>query len=319
MYELSSQKDKVEVMGIPDELNIVTGAFGYTGKYIAQRLLSLGKKVRTITGHPNRPNPFGDQVSAVPFNFDNQVELTKSLQGAITLYNTYWIRFSYKQDTFDMAVEHTKALIRAAEESGVRRIVHISITNASEASPFPYFRGKAILEKAISQSSLSYAIIRPTVLFGHEDILINNIAWLLRRFPIFAIVGSGDYKLQPVFVEDVAELAVNAGQCEENMIMDAVGPEIYPFHEMVQLIASKIHGKARMVHLRPELALFFSRMVGYLVNDVVLTRDEVYGLMSDLLVSGYPPTGRTLLSDWLTWNADAIGIKYASELGRHYR
>lgn len=306
-------------MGIPDELNIVTGAFGYTGKYIAQKLLSLGKKVRTITGHPNRPNPFGDRVSAVPFHFDSRVELTKSLQGATTLYNTYWIRFSYKQVTFDKAVEHTNALIKAAEEAGVRRIVHISITNASEESPFPYFRGKGILEKAISQSRLSYAIIRPTVLFGHEDILINNIAWFLRRFPLFAVLGSGNYKLQPVFVEDVADLAVNAGQCAENMAMDAVGPEIYPFHEMVRLIAAKVHGKARMVHLRPELALFFSRLAGYLVNDVVLTRDEAYGLMSNLLISRDTPTGRTRLSDWLTWNADTIGIRYASELGRHYR
>lgn len=305
-------------MGSNEEFHVVTGAFGYTGKYITQRLLSLGKKVRTITGHPNRPNPFGDKVSISPFNFDNPAELVKSLRGAVTLYNTYWVRFSYKQVTFDKAVENTKTLMKAAEEAGVRRMVHVSITNASESSPFPYFRGKGILEKAICQSGMSYAIIRPTVLFGHEDILINNIAWLLRRFPLFAILGSGNYKLQPVFVEDVAELAVKAGQYEENMIMDAVGPEIYAFHDMIQLITEKIHSKAKILYLRPELALFFSRLVGYLVNDVILTRDEVYGLMSNLLVSVNPPTGRTRLSDWLADNAERIGVTYASELGRHY-
>lgn len=302
-----------------DELNIVTGAFGYTGKYIAQKLLDMGKKVKTLTGHPNRPNPFGDRVSIAPFNFDKPEDLIRSLQGATILYNTYWVRFSYGQVTFDKAVENTKILTKAAEEAGIRRIVHISITNASETSPFPYFRGKGILEKAISQSRLSYAIIRPTVLFGHEDILINNIAWLLKRLPIFAILGSGDYKLQPVFVEDVAEIAVKAGQHEENMIIDAVGPEIYPFNEMVKLIASKIHSKAKIVHLWPELALFFSRLVGYVVNDVVLTREEVYGLMSNLLISEKTPTGRMRLSDWLTCNAENIGTTYASELGRHYR
>lgn len=305
-------------MGSNEEFHIVTGAFGYTGKYITQRLLSLGKKVRTITGHPNRPNPFGDKVSISPFNFDNPAELVKSLRGAVTLYNTYWVRFSYKQVTFDKAVENTKTLMKAAEEAGVRRMVHVSITNASESSPFPYFRGKGILEKAICQSGMSYAIIRPTVLFGREDILINNIAWLLRRFPLFAILGSGNYKLQPVFVEDVAELAVKAGQYEENMIMDAVGPEIYAFHDMIQLIAEKVHSKAKILYLRPELALFLSRLVGYLVNDVILTRDEVYGLMSNLLVSGDPPTGRTCLRDWLADNAERIGVTYASELGRHY-
>lgn len=305
-------------MGSNEEFHVVTGAFGYTGKYITQRLLSLGKKVRTITGHPNRLNPFGGKVSISPFNFDNPGELVKSLRGAATLYNTYWVRFSYKQVTFDKAVENTKTLIKAAEEAGVRRIVHVSITHASESSPFPYFRGKGTLEKTICQSDMSYAIIRPTVLFGHEDILINNIAWLLRRFPLFAVLGSGNYQIQPVFVEDVAELAVKAGQYEENMTMDAVGPEIYAFHDMVQLIAEKVHSKARILYLRPELALFFSRLVGYLVNDVILTRDEVYGLMSNLLVSGNPPTGKTRLSDWLSDNAERIGIIYASELGRHY-
>ncbi|TVM04179.1 MAG: epimerase [Candidatus Brocadia sp. WS118] len=306
-------------MGSNDELHIVTGAFGYTGKYITKKLLSLGKKVHTITGHPNRPNPFGGKVGISLFNFDNQTELVKSLQGAVTLYNTYWVRFSYKQVTFDKAVENTKVLIKAAEEAGVQRIVHISITNASESSPFPYFRGKGMLEKAICQSSMSYAIIRPTVLFGHEDILINNIAWLLRRFPLFAILGSGTYKLQPVFVEDVAELAVKAGQYGENVIMDAVGPETYTFHEMVQFIAEKVHSKAKIMCLNPLLTLFFSRVIGYFVNDVILTRDEVYGLMSNLLISGNPTTGRTRLSDWLDGNIESIGIKYASELGRHYR
>ncbi|OOP56233.1 MAG: epimerase [Candidatus Brocadia carolinensis] len=311
-------RKKEETVGNNDELHVVTGAFGYTGKYITQKLLSLGKKVRTITGHPNRPNPFGNKVAISPFNFDKPAELVKSLRGAVTLYNTYWVRFSYKQVTFDRAVENTKVLIRAAEEAGVQRMVHISITNASESSLFPYFRGKGILEKAICQSGMSYAIIRPTVLFGHEDILINNIAWLLRRFPFFAILGSGAYKLQPVFVEDVAELAVKAGQYGENVIMDAVGPEIYAFHEMVQLIAEKVHSKAKLIYLRPELTLFFSRLIGYVVNDVILTRDEVYGLMSNLLISGNPPTGRTRLSAWLADNGESIGVKYASELGRHY-
>ena len=306
-------------MLISNELDVVTGTFGYTGKYIAQRLISMGKKVKTITGHPNRPNPFGNRISVAPFNFENPTELVKSLQGATTLYNTYWVRFSYGHITFDKAVVNTKVLIRAAEEAGIRRIVHISITNASEESTFPYFKGKGILEKTIRQSRLSYAIVRPTVLFGHEDILINNIAWLLRKFPIFAILGSGDYQIQPVFVEDVAEIAVKAGQSNENMIMDAVGPEIYTFKDMISLIADKIHSKAKIIHLRPGLALFFSRFVGYIVNDVVLTRDEVYGLLSNLLVSKNPPTGKMRLSEWLIYNADSVGTRYASELSRHYR
>lgn len=301
------------------ELNVVTGAFGYTGKYITRKLLSMGKRVKTLTGHPNRPNPFDNQVSIAPFHFDNPAELTRDLQGATTLYNTYWVRFPYGQVTYDKAVAQTKTLINAAKEAGVRRIVHISITNASEESPFPYFSGKGILEKFIIQSGLSYAIVRPTVIFGHEDILINNIAWFLTKFPVFAIPGDGDYRLQPVFVEDIAGIAVNAGQSNDNMILDAVGPEIFRYEELIRLIADRVQSKAKIIHLRPGLALFLSKFIGYMVNDVVLTRDEVEGLMENLLVSENPPTGKTRLSDWLNQHADTVGTHYASELNRHYR
>lgn len=301
------------------ELDVVTGACGFTGQYITRRLLSTGRKVRTLTGHPDRPNPFGDRVSVVPFHFDNPRELARSLEGAATLYNTYWIRFPYGRVAFQGAVENTKALIQAAEAAGVRRLVHLSITNASEDSRLPYFRGKALVETAIIRSRLSWAILRPTVIFGAEDILINNLAWLLRRFPVFAVPGSGRYRLQPVFVEDVAELAVSAAQLETNVLLDTVGPETYTVTELVRLIAGVVRSRARIVHLRPALALCLSRLVGYVVGDVLLTRDELEGLMENLLVSDRPPTGHTSLRRWLSEHADRVGSRYASELDRHYR
>jgi len=300
------------------ELSVVTGAFSYTGKYITRRLLSMGERVRTLTGRPGHENPFGRQVSVFPFNFDDPSQLTESLRGATTLYNTYWVRFAHGKVTFDEAVKNSKTLIRAAEEAGIRRIVHISITNASEESALPYFRGKGLVEQAVISSKLSYAIVRPTVIFGAEGILINNIAWLLRRLPIFAVCGSGDYRIQPVFVEDVAEIAVTAGHEDDHMVMDAVGPEIYTFDELVRLIADKIYSGAGIVHVRPGLVFLLGRLIGYAVKDVVITKDEIEGLMSNLLVSEGPPTGDTRLSEWLEQHVHSVGGEYASELKRHY-
>ena len=302
-----------------NSLSVVTGAFGYTGKYIARRLLSMGKPVQTITGHPNRPNPFGQQVSVAPLDFEDPEELAGSLEGADVLYNTYWIRFPRGQLTFDKAVENTRTLIRAAEHAGVRRIVHVSVANASVDSPLPYFRGKGLLEKAVRDSRLSYAIIRPTVIFGNEDILISNIAWFLRRFPMFAIFGSGEYRIQPVFVEDFAEIAVSAAQQSENLALDAVGPETFTYEEMVRLIANKVGSRAKIAHVGPGLGFLFARIMGYLVSDVVVTQDEIEGLMANLLFSEGSPTGHTRLSDWLDQNADTVGAHYGSELSRHYR
>ncbi len=300
------------------ELNVVTGAFGFTGKYITQRLLALGKTVRTLTGHPDRPNPFGGQVGVAPYNFSNPKALAESLQGATTLYNTYWVRFCHGQVNFVQAVENTKTLLRAAEEAGLRKIVHLSVANASEQLALAYFRGKATAENIIQEGKLSYQIIRPTLIFGLDDILINNIAWLLRRFPVFALPGRGEYRVQPVFVEDVAEIAVQAAHQEENLVIDAAGPEIYTFGELVRMIAHAIANQARIVAVRPNLALLLSRFLSYVVHDVLLTREELLGLMENLLVSSQPPTGQTRLSHWLKQNAGQIGINYASELGRHY-
>ncbi|HEY7349134.1 MAG TPA: NAD-dependent epimerase/dehydratase family protein [Ktedonobacterales bacterium] len=301
------------------EINVVTGAFSFTGKYLTERLLAKGKRVRTLTGHPHSPNPFGDQVTSFPYHFDDFGALVKSLEGASTFYISYWIRFAHGPMTFDRAVENTWTLFRAAKEAGVRRVVYISISNPSEDSSLPYFKGKAGLERALMESGLSYAILRPTVLFGPEGILINNIAWLVRRFPLFAIMGAGDYQLQPIYVEDLADLMVKVGEQQEPVLMDAVGPETYRFDDLVRLVARTLHRKARLVYISPGLMLAISKVMGLLLGDVILTRDEIRGLMANLLISAQPPTAPTRLSDWLAAHADEVGAKYASELRRHYR
>jgi uncharacterized protein YbjT (DUF2867 family) len=301
------------------EVDVVTGAFSYTGKYIAQRLLAQGRLVRTLTGHPKRSSPFGVKVDAFPFSFDRPSELVRSLQGVTTLYNTYWVRFTHGSTTFNEAVDNTQKLIRAAVEAGVKRFVHVSITNPHVDSPLPYFSGKGLLEQNLMNSGLSYAILRPTVIFGDEDILINNIAWLLRHFPLFVIPGDGEYRLQPISADDMADIAVAAGQRRTNEIIDAVGPEIYSFETLVKLIASVVRSRAMIVHLPPKTALALSQFVGRFVKDVVLTQEEVDGLMSNLLVVEGSPTGRTHLSDWLREHAATVGKRYASELARHYR
>ena len=299
-------------------MDVVTGAFGYTGKYITRRLLDMGVKVKTFTGHPDRSNPFEGAVTAEPFNFERPAELAKQLAGVSTLYNTYWIRFDRGQVTFESAVENIKTLIHAAQQAGVERLVHVSITNPSSKSPLPYFRGKGLVEEAIMASGLSYAILRPTVVFGLEDVLLNNIGWLVRKFPFFIVPGDGGYRLQPIFVEELAELAVQAGQRMEDQVLDAAGPEIYTFDELVRLISDAVGGKARIVHASPALALLLSRVVGRVINDVVLTKEEVDGLMAGLLVSSSPPLGKTSFRAWINKNGGLIGRNYTSELRRHY-
>jgi NADH dehydrogenase len=295
---------------------VVTGAFGYSGRYIAERLLRAGRRVRTLTGSPDRAHPFGDRVEVHPFNFDHPERLAGSLEGARVLYNTYWVRFNHADFRYSQAVDNTRALFAAARRAAVSRVVHVSITNPSENSPLEYFRGKALLERDLRESGLSHAILRPALFFGGEDILINNIAWALRHLPVFGVFGAGHYRLQPIHIHDFADLAVAQGGERGDRTIDAIGPETYRYRELVRELARILGVRRPIVSVPPRLGYAAGWLLGKLVGDVVITRDEVEGLMQGLLATGSEPAGRTKLSTWAREHAATLGRRYASELGR---
>ena len=297
-------------------IHAVTGAYGYSGKHIARRLLDQGLTVRTLTNSLRRANPFGDRIRAFPFNFDQPGELTESLRGVSVLYNTYWVRYNHGTFTQADAVRNTRILFESAQAAGVQRVVHISITNPSEDSPLEYFRGKAELEKALQASGIPYTILRPAVLFGKEDILVNNIAWTLRRLPVFGVFGDGQYRLQPIHVDDLAKLAVEQGQLGENTIIDAIGPETFTYRGLVRQIAQIIGKKRLIVSVPPALGYMATTVLGKMLGDVIITRAEIKGLMAGLLYVDSPPAGTTRLTDWAKDHAQSLGKNYASELAR---
>jgi uncharacterized protein YbjT (DUF2867 family) len=300
------------------DLHAVTGAFGYSGKYIARRLLDAGQRVITLTNSRRQPNPFGEQVKAYPFDFDEPLALARSLEGVSVLYNTYWVRFNYRTFTHALAVENTLKLFAAARAAGVQRVVHVSITNPAINSPLEYFSGKAKLEQALMDTGLPYAILRPTVLFGQEDILINNIAWTLRKLPVFGVFGDGNYRLQPIYVGDLAQIAVEQGQRRDNAIINAIGPETFTYRELVRTIGIIIGSPRPILPVSPALGYLAGWLIGRLVGDVVITREEIEGLMADLLYVDAPPAGSTRLTDWAKEHAPTLGRHYASELARRH-
>jgi NADH dehydrogenase len=179
-----------------------------------------------------------------------------------------------------------------------------------------YFSGKARLERALIESGISYAILRPTVLFGKEDILINNIAWVLRYLPVFGIFGDGQYRLQPIYVDDLAAIAIDQGDKRENGVINAIGPETFTYRELVAAIGKAIGKRRPVISVPPFVGYLAGKMIGVLMNDVLITRPEIEGLMADLLYVDAPPAGNTRLTDWLRQHADSVGREYASELAR---
>ncbi|MGA3218491.1 MAG: NAD(P)H-binding protein [Acidimicrobiales bacterium] len=299
-------------------LDVVTGAFSYSGRVISRALLDVGRQVRTLTGHPER-GAGQSEIEVRGLDFDDPAGLAASLAGTTTLYNTYWVRFAHGRVDHTLAVENSRALFQAARRAGVGKIVHLSILHPSAASPYPYFRGKALVERALAETGLPYAVLRPSVLFDERGVLLNNIAWLLRRLPVFAVGGDGGYRVRPVHVDDLAALALQAAAWPGDRTADAVGPERPTFVQLVGQIREAVGSRARIVRLPPPVLLGLSRVLGAVLHDVVLTPDEYRSMADGLADSDAPATGTVRLSEWITEHRGTLGREYANELDRHFR
>lgn len=301
------------------QVDAVTGAFSYSGAVIARDLMARGHQVRTLTGHPGRA-PADTLIDIQPLDFSDERELVASLTGVHTLYNTYWVRFPHGSVTHDVAVANSRVLFAAAAAARVQRVVHVSITHASADSPDPYFRGKAAVEQALADSGVpSYAIARPAVLFGGDGVLLNNIAWLLRHLPVFAIGGRGDYRLRPIYVDDLAALCVELGARTDNTTVDAVGPESVTFRQLVQTIRAAVGSRSVIVPVPGALIPVLAGVLDVLLRDTLLTADEYSSMAAGLADSAEPATGTTVLTEWIAEHGDELGRHYVNELERHYR
>jgi len=298
---------------------VVTGALSYTGSAVAKSLFSRDYAVRALTNRRVPINDPGGPVEVHPLQFEDPGALVETMRGADVFVNTYWVRYPYVGTGFERAIANTRVLLDAAREAGVRRVVHVSVSNPSPDSPLGYYRGKAQLEALVREQGLSYAIVRPTLVVGPHDILVNNIAWILRRFPVFAMPGSGGYRVQPVTLDDTGEIIAEAALATQDMIVDAAGPEIMSFEALVRVVGEAIGRRPRIVHVPPGLSLALLRILGRLVREVILSREELDGLMTELLVSQEPPRGTQSVTAWLRDHGPELGRDYASELARHVR
>ena len=298
-------------------VNAVTGPFSYTDKYVAEMLLGRGARVRGFV-RPGAHRPHASAVDCRTLQFQDLDQLARDLDGVDVLYNTYWIRFEHGGTAFADAVENTQRLARAAQRAGVRRIVHVSVSNPSHDSPFAYFRGKAAAEDAVTAAGVPVSIVRPTLVFGREDVLINNMAWLMRRLPVFPVFGGGEFGVQPVFVGDVAELVISEAANPKARVIDAAGPDVFRFADFLRLLRSRAGGRALLLPMPASLAFAGSLPLSAVLGDVLITREEIGALMAGLLVSNDPPTTPTSFLDWAAAERSVLGRGYTSELQRHW-
>lgn len=287
-------------------LDLVTGAFGNTGSVIAALLQGDGRTVRTLTDHA----PYdAASIDVRPFAFDDPDRLATAFDGVTTFYNTFWARTG-GADGFDALVARSKALFDAAQQAGVQRIVHLSVANPSADSPYAYFRGKARVEQLVGECGVPSAIVRPALIFGGRTVLMNNLAWSLRRLPVFGVAAGGGYPVRPVHVDDVARLCVGA---MVGTVTDAVGPERPTFRQLVTDVRSAVGGYARIVSMPTPLVLAAGKALGLVLRDDLLTAEELRSTVDGLADTDGVATGEVAVSEWLHLQAPTLGRRYQSE------
>lgn len=271
--------------------------------------------IRTLTNSAGRPNPFRDWVEVHPFHFDDGQARPgpgggqRPLQHLLGAVQPQPVPFRQGRGE-----QQNPLFLRGRGGSGTDR----PYQHHQQLARFPleYFRGKARLKEELRSADISHAILRPDLLFGKEDILINNIAWVLRHFPVFAVFGDGSYRLQPIFVDDLARLAVEQGGKTENTAIKAIGPGTYTFRGLVQEIGREIGKRRPVFHVPPRLGYWLGSLLGRMKGDVLLTREKMRGVMAELLYVDAPPAGQTRLSDWMRRKREWLGKEYRRELKR---
>jgi NADH dehydrogenase len=194
--------------------------------------------------------------------------------------------------------------------------------NADERADLPYYCNKGRIERLVRESGLDYTILRPAIVVGPGDILVNNIAFFLRRLPVFTIFGRGDYRVQPITVDAFADIAVQAIDGEyAGATLPVAGPNDWMFVDMVRAVRAAVRSRALIVQAPASFALAGLKIAGLLLGDVVLTRDEVKGLTREYLYAPEPLRRGADFAEWLARPAVAstLGRNYESELARHFR
>ena len=291
---------------------MVTGAFSFTGRYVAKRLLADGEEVRTMTRFPQSASPFSQEVRAVPYDYDSLDSLTEALAGCNRLINTYWRRQPEGALGYDRVVQQSKNLFAAAKAAGVERIVHISI-NDPHGKDFPYFRAKCRTERALRECGVSAIVVRPQLVFGDGELLINNLAWTLRKSRWAPVPGDGRYLMQPIHADDYADLIVAVARTEQRGVVDGVGPDVLTYDDMVRLVGEAIGRSPRIIHVHPRIFARAARVVSRFFTEPTVLKYEVYGCLVENGVVPRQPQGSRRLVDWLRERKDSLGRRYADQ------
>ena len=250
---------------------------------VAARRIELAEEVKTA----------GDvgQITLVRANVRVPVSVARALQGSDAVINAVGISFEHGRQRYEAVhVGGARAIAEAAKTAGVRRLVHVSGIGADRRSATNrYIRSKVDAEDAIIAAFPDATILRPSVVFGSDDVLFNRLARIACFAPIMPVVGDGSARMQPVYVGDVAAaaVAVLARPATARMVFELGGPRTYNHGELAALTLREIGRRRPIVGVPPglmKLGAFFAELPAMVGLTPAITRDQVDLLLHDNMV-----------------------------------
>ncbi len=278
------------------QLVTVFGGSGFIGRYIVRRLARAGHRVRVAIRRPDEGlflKPFGavGQIDLIQANVRDDASVARAVAGADAVVNLVGILYEGGRQTFDaVQAEGAGRIARAAAAAGVARLVHVSALGAAADSPSDYARAKAEGEAQVLAAFPKATILRPSVVFGAEDDFFNRFGRMARMAPALPLIGGGQTRFQPVFVDDVAAAIFNALDRDDaqGRVYELGGPKVYSFEEIMNLVLETTCRRRPLV----PVPFFVARMLGSILGLLPfppLTRDQVVLLERDNVVGAGAP------------------------------
>jgi uncharacterized protein YbjT (DUF2867 family) len=228
----------------------VFGGTGFLGRRVVRHLRQDGFSVRIASRHPDTGRPNDPQLQSIKANIHAERSVADALAGAYGAVNAVSLYVEHGPATFhSLHVESAQRVATQARRAGAERLVHVSGIGADAASPSLYIRKRGEGELAVRGAVADAILIRPAVMFGPDDAFLTTVLKLLDRLPIYPMFGRGLTKLQPAYVEDVAEAITRALQRtgEHVITFECVGPRIYSYEELLRVIAHEAKLRPRLI------------------------------------------------------------------------
>jgi uncharacterized protein YbjT (DUF2867 family) len=273
-----------------DRIVAIAGGSGFIGRTIARRLAALPQlRVRVLSRDPGRARAklAGLEADFVRGEVTEPGTLPAALAGASAVvsavqFDGYPIENPRRGLTFErIDLGGTLALLAAAKAAGVTRFIYISGAAADENSRHPGFRAKGKAERAIRESGLEYTILRPSLVYGPDDTVVNGFAKAIRLAPVFPVPGSGRQTLQPVLVDDLAAcVALAISGRGQNGTYEIGGPDLMTFDDLIRLIMDLTGHRRPIVHV-PESVMRAMGAIAEMLPTPPLSRDAVTFVTAD--------------------------------------